>query len=193
MSEFPDIAGQWIGLNKSLGNVEDLRQAWQRNALRRGVRAGANIVLAAEKSMLHSHRTGLLAAALGMKVSSKSRTHVSAAIGARRGFGQAGSLGEVWFRMTSKKEARETRGLQVEGTQFFDPVRYAHLVEKGRKEVTLKTKKVLYSAAMHEFLGLRAAAVEAKPFMAPAGEQSRPAVKAAIERDLRIEVLRRGV
>lgn len=68
---------------------------------------------------------------------------------------------------------------------FRDPVKYAHLVEGGRKAVRPKTAKVLYSALHNIFFpkkGVRA--VAARPFVARAVARRRQASLAAIREKL---------
>jgi len=186
--------GEWIGLDGSLRRVQDLRQAWQRNALRRGIRAAGRILADAERAGIARHRLGLLAESIGLKVTGRG-LHAAAIVGARRGYGQsfAGPTGLAALSMATKRQRKLSRGMRIEGENYTDPVRYAHLVEHGRREVRPTKTRVLYSSALNRFFGQKAAAVEAAPFMGPALPRSRAAMETAFTRELKIEVARRGV
>lgn len=69
----------------------------------------------------------------------------------------------------------------------MDPVHVGHLVEKGRKAVQVKEKKVLSNG--ETVFGTHVRAVAAKPFLRPALDQNQGAARSAIENAVRSAII----
>lgn len=101
------------GLKNLVARLNELDEKMRRTLLRKAVNAAAGVILKAAKSNLRKSRTGQLRRSLGRKVKLYRKSGVAVAmVGPRKGF-----------------KIRDAWGENV------DPVHYAHLVEKGRKEV----------------------------------------------------------
>lgn len=144
---------------------EELPKKMATKALRKGVNDGSKIILDAAKANcpVASKNTvgvkpGLLRKSLGRKVKVKRSTStVYAIIGPRTGM-----------------KDPETG---------MNPTQVAHLVEKGRKAVEVKTKKVLANG--QQVFGKKVVAVAAHPFMRPALDTNQGAVRSAMEAAVR--------
>jgi hypothetical protein len=117
-----------------------------RPAARKGVTAAAQ-VLAAEYKANVPVRTRSLKKAIGYKVGAKrSKAGYFAVVGARRDNRRAIAQSERDVAAGKRKRAikRYRRTVRYRGQDItVDPAKYAHLVEYGRRAVTVRTKKVL--------------------------------------------------
>ena len=175
----------------------------------RGVKAGvANRVLKSAvskqarkatkiaKSKLKGGRTGQLAKSIGYVYRVyRSKTIWVYVIGPRKGYRmRIDALPERsqkrLVRLLGKRKRRKLTAAQTRILlqKTVDPVKYAHLVEGGRKSVKPRARKILSDRTT--VFGKQARAVGAKPFMRPAataiqssGAEVLADVKAGIERE----------
>jgi HK97 gp10 family phage protein len=138
-----------------------------RKAARKAIKAGVNEVTQAvlwDAKALVPKRTGLLRKSLGRKVKSyRGGAVITGIIGPRKGF-----------------------RTMINGV-FVNPVKYAHLVEYGRREVRPKKKKLLVGSGVpvagkaakffgpwqRVIYGTKVRSVPPRPFMRPAWEHNR--------------------
>lgn len=148
------------------------------------------------KSRIKAKRLGLLSKAIGYLYRTyKKGTVWVYVIGPRKGFRQRVDAmpqraQKKLIRLLGKRKRRKLTDAQVRilVAKSVDPVKYAHLVEGGRKAVRPTRKKIL-SDRINTY-GKRARAVAPSPFMKPAADQIRASgaevvadVKAGIERE----------
>ena len=99
--------------------------------------------------------------------------------------GSAHLVGGVATGLGSRSVQRITKRLTkkafVIGSQNRVPTKYAHLVEKGRKEVKPTKKQVLYSGVTGTIYGRRAKSVPARPFVLRTFQATRTQSKQALE------------
>lgn len=158
-----------------------------RKATRKAVDACTKLVLAAAKANVPS-RTGMLKKALGRKV-----------VAAKGGKGYVGIVGprkdvsdkvrarqQREFEQGKRKRAprpRFRKTILVNGKEMVvNPVKYAHLVEYGRAEVTPK-KGATVSFTLPDGTTIfrhRIAAVPPRPFLRPAWDGNRAACESII-------------
>ena len=135
-----------------------------RKALKAGINDGTKAVLWDAKART-PRRTGLLRKSLGRKVKSyRGGAVIVGVIGPRRG-----------FRMV------------IDGKPV-NPVKYAHLVEYGRREVVPKKKKVLADKVGKVIYGRKVRAVAPRPFMRPAWESNKGRVVEFVVERLRAAI-----
>lgn len=154
------------GLDGLLKRLDALKRSKRTAVLRKATAAGAKIVLAAAKSNLKGfgfkRKDSLLLQSLGSKVVVTKTGGVYAVVGPR----------------TGTKTTRAGRVVTKLGAKFasvgVNPVRYAHLVEHGRKAVVpLKAKVlVMQDVGGNTVFARRARAVPARPFLLPALDQN---------------------
>lgn len=127
------------------------------------------------KAHLRGQRTGQLKRSIGAvyRAYRKSKVWVFV-VGPRKGFrtqvaAVPKSARNRLIRVLGKQRGRTVSGRQVHRIvgKYVDPVKYAHLVEGGRKAVSPVKAKVLADGAF--VYGKRVWAVPPRPFMAPAG------------------------
>ncbi len=169
-----------------LGGLEDLKK--QLDALKQGVRnkilrpamaKATRLVLKEAKSQLKavlrgSEGTGLLLKSLGSKVGMNRKGVVYGVVGPRTGFKKT-RQGKVQTKLGAKFAAANV-----------DPVRYAHLVEKGRRGLVPVKKKIM------NYLGPGGAIVWARsvrpvaprPFLKPALDRTNAAVIALLASEI---------
>jgi HK97 gp10 family phage protein len=148
-------------------NFDRLQEKVQKRALRRGTTKAAQAVHRAAKSAAR-RQTGLLQKSLGYKVTVKilaGRAVAFARIGPRRGFRQKVLRTPKGVRVLRKKELGIAKAHNL--GQYRDPVRYAHLVEKGH-------------GGPH--------AAGAFPFLGPAFERTKTQGREAIAQECRAAV-----
>jgi len=151
------IKAQIDGLGQVLARLQEADKKVRRKLLRQAVNEAGKIVLAAAKARVPKGATGQLRRSLGRKVKVyRSSGTAVAIVGPRKGY-----------------------KIDVDG-RAVDPVHYAHLVEYGRRAAAVKTRKVLSTGKV--VFGRKAAAVPAHPFMRPALDSTRDAVRQAMTR-----------
>lgn len=123
----------------------------------------ARYVAREAKARLTRRRTGLLHKSIGIKVKQKASGSCYARIGPRRGFAQQMVRTPKGRRLLRKKEEPIAAAVKIK-TITINPVRYAHLVEKGH-------------GGPH--------AARAFPFLGPALQSARMTVHEIIAGDLR--------
>jgi HK97 gp10 family phage protein len=160
---------QFAKLLKKLGEVEPKAA---RKAIRQGVNEVSKLVLAEAKSRVPM-RTGLLKKSLGRKVKSKmGGAVVYAVIKPRRGVWVKADGGAVGTRTRFRNGKKQVFVRKWQGEfngKKVDPVKYAHLVEYGRREVVNKKKKVLSDGTT--IFGKKVRSVAPHPFLRPAWEK----------------------
>lgn len=144
-----------------------------RPAARKGVKRAGMLVSDAAKSKV-PRRTNSLRRALGYLVkSNKKRTGYLTVVGPRKdrkGTAVGGTgKGKSRFRRLVRYKRRKI---------LVNPVKYAHLVEGGRKRVRVRTKRVLSDGRV--FYGKASRRVAPRPFMKPAYRSTKGAAAKAI-------------
>ena len=167
-------------LNAVLANLEP--KVFRKGA-RKGVGDGTKIVLASARSKV-KERTGSLRKALGRKVAAmKSGSGYYGVVGARRDSKKKINQSLKDFQSGKRKKAltwRFRRTITHEGREIVvNPANYAHLVEYGRRAVTITKKKILSNGAV--IFGKTVKSVPARPFMRPAWDESQTKVAGAIK------------
>jgi HK97 gp10 family phage protein len=148
-----------------LARLAGLDRKVARKALRKGLTEATRVVMWDARALVPK-RTGTLRKSIGRKVWTKRGGAVIAGIiGPRKG-----------FRVL-------VRGRPV------NPVRYAHLVEFGRRAVVAKKKAtgaagVLSEGKGGEVFGPRVASAAPRPFMRPAWERNKDRIVAVLVREL---------
>lgn len=132
--------------------------------LRQAVQGAGRLILKAARAKV-AVRTGLLRKSLGVKVKVYRKSGVAVAVvGPRTGFKRTVKLPDGSF-------------------EIEDPTNIAHLVEKGRRAVSVKTAKVLSNGTV--VFGRRVASVPARPFLRPALDNNKGAVEALIRQTVK--------
>lgn len=164
------IRGRVGGLEETIKRLDGLKRRVKNTILRKAMRRATAIVLKAARGNCPKD-TGLLRKSLGSKVKAYRQSGVVVGlVGPRKGFKQ-----EVTRKGGGKMQA--------------DPVRYAHLVEFGRKEVT--TTKTVLSDGTTVF-GRSVRMVPPRPFLRPAWDQNKAAVREVIANTVAEELTKRG-
>lgn len=144
------IGARVEGTSATVAALKGIKAGVANRVLRESLRALATITNKRAKNALRVRRSGLTGKSIGI-VMRKGKAGPVAVVGPRKGFARPGPDGRP-----------------------HDPVKTAHLVEGGRKEVRPKTKKVMANKAVPEAIyGKQADAVAAKPFMKPAADYTR--------------------
>lgn len=168
--------------SQAVANLVKRLAALDRKVARKALKAGVNEVtknVLWDAKSLVPKRTGLLRKSLGRKVKSyRGGAIIVGIIGPRRGFRTV------------------YNGVPI------NPVKYAHLVEYGRREVRVKKKKVLAGSGVpltkqvqqgpfrSVIFGVKVRSVPPRPFLRPAWEQNRTRAVDVIVRHLRLEIIR---
>lgn len=166
------------GLGPLLERLDALKRGPRTAVLRKATAKGTKVVLDAAKANLRAlgfkRKDSLLLQSLGSKVVVTKRGGVYAVVGPRTGFKRT-RAGKVRTKLGAKFQARGV-----------NPVRYAHLVEKGRKALVPVKAKVLLmlDADGNTFFARRAAAVQPRPFLVPALGQNRGRVRDVMAREI---------
>ena len=113
------MAGRLKGAAELERRLLGLKQSLRNRALRPGVTKAARAIAKAVKAALPRGPTGLLRKSIGQKVFTSRSRGVMGLVGARTGF------------------AATVNGVKV------DPTKYLHLVERGRKAVAMKGRKLM--------------------------------------------------
>lgn len=159
------------GLDQVFARLAGMKRRVKNTILRKAMRRSAALVLKAAKTNLVAKDTGLLRKSLGSNVKAyRSNGVVVAIIGPRKGFRQ---------QVTRKDGA----------SVMADPVKYAHLVEKGRVEV-VSEKSVLSDGTV--VFGRRVKAVPPRPFLGPALEKNRDAIRKVVADTVTEELAKLG-
>ncbi len=159
------------GLDGLLARLDGLKRSKRTAVLRKATAKGAKVVLDAAKANLRAmglkRKDSLLLQSLGSKVVVTKKGGVYAVVGPRTGFKRT-KAGKVATKLGAKFVA-----------VGINPVRYAHLVERGRKAVVpVKAKALLMTDGDgNTFFARRAKAVAARPFLVPALERNRSKVR----------------
>jgi HK97 gp10 family phage protein len=165
------VSGKLDGLGEVLAKLNEVERKVRTKILRDALGEAARLILRSAKAKVPRGETGLLRRSLGikMKVYRKSGA-VVALVGPRTGFRKSKG-GRVRTALGDKFAAAGVK-----------PHLYAHLVEKGRRAVTVQTAKVLSDGSV--IFGRRVAAVPARPFLRPAFDEN----KAAAETLIRVRI-----
>jgi HK97 gp10 family phage protein len=148
-----------------------------RQGARRGVTVAAQEVSKAAKARVPT-RTKSLKKAIGHKVkANRQKTGYIAVIGPRKD-AKGTTVGGV-----GKKKAKFRRKVRIKGSEIIiNPVKYAHLVEGGRKAVKVTRRKVLSDG--RAVYGTKVRAVPPRPFMRPAWEENQARCAAIIRQKI---------
>jgi len=153
------VTGELIGLKDVLARLKGKEKKVRKKLLKKALDAGGNLVLKSARAKVAT-RTKLLRKSLGKKVRVyRGGAAAVVVIGPRTGFKQHVRLPDGSF-------------------QLENPTNIAHLVEKGRRAVYVKTKKVLSTGAV--IFGRKVASVPARPFMRPAFDENKSAAEQLI-------------
>lgn len=151
------------GMDKILKKLSMLKKSAATKVMRKGIAAGTKVVLSGAKARLPTKtkylgkRSGLLRKSLGRKTKTyRQNGVVVGVVGPRKGFAKV-----------------------IDGKRV-DPVKYAHLVEGGRKAVKANKAKVLSDGK--QVFGTKVAAVPPHPFMRPAIDEQKAGIKQAISK-----------
>lgn len=149
----------------------------------------AGRIVAKEAKARTASRTGTLKKAMGSKVAARKKTPGAVAIvGPRRDSEKAIARSVAAVAAGKRKRSirrRFARAVAYMGRQIkVDPVKYAHLLEFGRKAVA-PTKKKALSFTDRTGVFRRAKAAAAKPFLGPAYRAAEQRVRDAVELKLR--------
>ncbi len=166
------------GLDALLAKLDALKGSKKTAILRKATAKGAKTVLEAAKANLRglglTRKNSLLLQSLGSKVVVGKKGGVYAVVGPRTGF----------------KRTRAGRVQTKLGGKFsqagVSPVRYAHLVEKGRRGVVPVNRKMLsWLADDGTIVWARSARpVAPRPFLNPALERNKDRVTAAMAEEM---------
>lgn len=162
-------------LNALVKKIADVEKKAARKGVRQGVNQVSKLVLTEAKKLV-PRRTGQLRKSLGRKIKSmKGGAVVYAVVKPRSGVWVKSAPGVVG-RAGKGKRAGKTfvNKWRVEiGGKMVNPIKYAHLVEFGRREVVPKKKKVLADKVGKVIYGRRVRSVAPQPFLRPAWERYR--------------------
>ena len=162
-------------LNALAKKIADVEKKAARKGVRQGVNQVSKLVLDAAKQMV-PRGTGQLRKSLGRKIkSTKGGAVVYAVVKPRSGALVKSGPGVVG-RAGKGNRAGQTfvNKWRVEiGGKVVNPIKYAHLVEFGRREVVPKKKKVLADKVGKVVYGKRVRAAAPRPFLRPAWDRYR--------------------
>lgn len=154
------MKAQVTGLNEIQSRLAEIGQTAASKVMRPAVTAGAKLVNKTAKRTV-ARNTKLLQKSIGQKVKTYRQSGVVVGI------------------VGPRKDVR---------TADQNPVKYAHIVERGRKGVTVRRKRVLANAA--RVFGKHVRPAAAQPFLAPALRD--PAVSAAVIAEAKARVASLG-
>ncbi len=162
----------------------------------RSAAAKAGRVVAKAAKPMAAKRTGSLAKAIGSKVAARKKTPGFVAIvGPRRDSDKVIARSVAAVAAGKRKKAirrRFARMAKYQGREIkVDPVKYAHLVEFGRKAVG-PTKRNALSFTDRPAVRKKAKAAAPKPFLGPAWRGSEAHVRAVVETTLAEAVRKLG-
>ncbi len=174
------VAARITGLDDLLNRLDALgaKQSKKTAVLRKATAKGAKVVLDAAKANLRAlglkRKDSLLLQSLGSKVVVGKKGGVYAVVGPRTGF----------------KRTRQGKVTTKLGAKFasvgVNPVRYAHLVEKGRRGIVPVAKKRLRFLLPDGTIAwaMSARPVAPRPFLVPALERNRDKVAAVMAAEI---------
>lgn len=156
-----------------------------RKHARRGMTKASRIVANAAKSNVPKE-SGLLRMSIASKIKTYTRRNtVVGIIGPRRGYRQSVvAVGREGHRKLKRMKSQINVGGTMVG-RWRDPIKYAHIVERGRKAVSVKTAKSLVSAT-GQWLGKSVAAAPGTRFLERAEAGTRGQALDTIARELAI-------
>lgn len=158
-----------------------------RPAARKGVVGAAQVVAKAAKALVPAD-TKSLRKAIGHKVKAiRDGSGFYGVVGPRRDTKKDQLAGKFKFRR--KVGSRKRAGGRPAVVKYANPTKYAHLVEFGRRAVTV-SKKTLLSDGTAVF-GKGVKAVPPRPFMRPAWEANKAACEGVIRQAL-ADAVRKG-
>lgn len=167
-----NIRAEVAGADELAAYLRALEPKLFRGAARKAVDDAAKVVVAEAKANV-PQRTGSLRKALGKKVVAlKSGKGYVAVVGPRRDVSAKAFAARVEeFKVGKRKRMPRTgrfrRIVKFQGKELLvNPAKYAHLVEYGRRSVTVRKKKVLSGGGI--VYGKKTAPFPARPFMRPA-------------------------
>jgi hypothetical protein len=146
-----------IGDESVMRMLDELPGATQAQVIRPAMRDAMRTIGNALRSEA-PEETGLLKRALGATPVKTYRNVLFATAGVRRGFRQA-------VTHNAKGRVRLTRKTPDQEGMYRNPTKYLHLVEGGRKALSVATAKALYSAQSGKFFGKRVQAAKPQPFV----------------------------
>lgn len=185
---------EWIGYPEIAAKLRDMPYKLRQRAIRRGVTKAARVVAKEAKARVPSKVTGLLKSSIGFRVGTMKRTgEVYAVVGPRRGYGQAFNNLESLKRRRAKIR-KAVRGVEMNGANFRNPTRYAHLVEKGRKisDAARGGPATVLKTVEGRFIGKRAAAASPRPFLKPTMHATRDMYRLTVMREIQVEAAKGG-
>jgi len=174
--------------------ISELEAKHFRKAARKAVNEGTKLILAAAKANV-SIRTGSLRKSLGRKVKAfKNGTGYYGIVGPRKdnkakiaqsvrdhAAGKRKTILKSRFRKTIKYKGREIT---------VNPVKYAHLVEFGRRAAVVRKRKVMSDGAV--VFGTKIKSIPPRPFLRPAWDQNKAAVEAIVRKEMAKAVTEAG-
>jgi HK97 gp10 family phage protein len=153
------VSAKLEGIKELTDRLKKLKANVAKKITKRAVTAAAKIVNKSAKRNVRK-RTKLLSKSIGQKVKIyRNSGLVAAVIGPRRGFRKI-----------------------IDGKPH-NPVKYAHLVELGRKAVKVRKAKILTDG--RSFYGVKARAVAPAPFLKTALNSNRSAITEAMAQTIR--------
>lgn len=182
------VAAKLEGLGPALGRLEKLRRGARGKILRKALNEGTKPVLSSAKG-LAPRESGQLRKSLGKKVKVYRESGAAVGlVGPRSGFKRQVTVEK---RKVSAVIGGKRTTRRIGAVVYRNPVRYAHLVELGRKAVSVKNKKALVSAG-GTFYGRTVAAALPRPFLGRAWARSvgtaSEKVRSTLEREIAREV-----
>jgi HK97 gp10 family phage protein len=151
-----------------------------RPAARKGVVGSAQVAAKAAKALVPAN-TKSLRKSIGHKVKAiRDGSGFYGLIGPRRDTKKSRDAGKFKYRV--RVGSRKRAGGLPSVVKYANPVKYAHLVEFGRRAVTVSKKTLLSDGSV--VFGKRVKAVPPRPFMRPAWEANKAACEGIIRQAL---------
>ncbi len=156
------------GLGPVRAKLAALRKGLRGKIVRKGMDEGTKPVLSSAKG-LAPRDSGLLAKSMGRKTKVyRGSGNAVGLVGPRAGFAKQVT---VESRKITAQVGTRRRSRKIGAVVNRDPVRYAHLVELGRKAVSATKKKMLVSAG-GTFFGRKVRATPPRPFLGRSWQRS---------------------
>lgn len=181
------IKARLVGKREVELAVRELGEKHLRAASRVGVTKASQMVNREAKARVPA-RTGSLKKALGYKVQAKkNKTGYVGVVGPRRDNTKAIRASMQAVAAGKRKRALKVkyrRTVKYQGRELLvDPVKYAHLVEYGRRAVRVKKKKAMSDGSV--VYGKATKSVPPRPFLRPAWEANKGSVGSLIRQAMK--------
>lgn len=165
------------GLQDLIRQLNEYKQSVRTKIMRPALKKVGKVILDSAKANLKAHgfkrSDSLLLQSLGTKIGVSRRGNIYVVVGPRTGFKRT-KAGKVQTALGKKFAAAKA-----------NPVRYAHLVERGRKAlVPKKAKAMLVQTADGAFFARKVKAVPARPFLRPALDKNKDRITAILAEEL---------